>query len=157
MDRLERESLIEQYAAGYDEVIAALAGMTSEQLTSHPLAGKWSAAEIVHHLADSEMNSAIRLRRLLCETDPLIEAYDEAFYARHLGYNRREIEPALDALRGARATTLQIIRQMTEQDWQRVGRHTTHGRYGAEDWLRIYAVHAHNHAQQIRRLRESMA
>ncbi|HMV48224.1 MAG TPA: DinB family protein, partial [Blastocatellia bacterium] len=66
----ERQELIARYAAGYDEVAQALEGFTPEMLTAHPLPGKWSAAEIVQHLADSEMTSAIRLRRLLVEDKP---------------------------------------------------------------------------------------
>jgi hypothetical protein len=46
---------------------------------------------------------------------------------------------------------------MTEEDWKREGTHSESGSYTAEDWLRIYAEHAHNHAAQIQRLRESLA
>jgi len=46
---------------------------------------------------------------------------------------------------------------MTEDDWTREGWHTEHGRYTPEDWLRIYAAHAHNHAAQIGRLREALS
>jgi hypothetical protein len=42
---------------------------------------------------------------------------------------------------------------MTGDDWQIVGTHTESGRYTTEDWLRIYAGHAHDHAQQIKRSR----
>ena len=46
---------------------------------------------------------------------------------------------------------------MTEEDWQREGTHSESGSYTTEDWLRIYAAHAHNHAAQIGRLREALA
>jgi hypothetical protein len=152
----ERAALIEQYRAGYDEVRRSLEGFPDEHLSAHPLPGKWSAREIVQHLADSEMNSAIRLRKLLTEESPQIQGYDQEDYAARLGYNERDISPALDALRGARATSAQILDRMSEQDWSRVGTHTESGRYTAEDWLRIYAAHAHNHAAQIGRLRETL-
>jgi hypothetical protein len=38
---------------------------------------------------------------------------------------------------------------MPEDAWQRVGRHSESGRYGAEDWLTIYAEHLEVHAAQI--------
>jgi len=153
----ERQVLIAKYAAGYDEVTSALDGFTAEMLTAHPLPGKWSAAEIVQHLADSEMTSAIRLRRLLVEETPVIHGYDEALYATRLLYNERDIEPALEAFRAARSTTVQLLERMDEADWQRAGTHSESGHYGTEDWLRIYAAHAHNHAGQIQRLREALA
>jgi hypothetical protein len=150
----ERQELIARYADGYDEVVESLEGFPSEQLTAHPLPGKWSATEIVHHLADSEMTGALRLRQLLEEDSPTIYGYDQDNRAVRLKYNERDIAPALDALRGARAVTTQLLALMTEDDWQREGTHTESGRYTTEDWLKIYAAHAHNHASQIRRLKE---
>ena len=156
MTHEEIESLVAQYKAGYDEVARSLEGFPEEQLSAHPIPGKWSAREIVQHLADSEMNSAIRLRKLLTEDDAQIQGYDQENYAARLRYNERDIAPALDALRGARATTAQLLDQMTEEDWSRAGTHSESGRYTARDWLKIYAAHAHNHAAQIRRLREAL-
>jgi hypothetical protein len=153
----ERKELIARYAAGYDEVTSALEGFTAEMLTAHPLPGKWSAAEIAHHLADSEMMSAIRLRRLLVEDNPAIQGYPEAVYAERLVYNVRDIAPALEAFRAARATTVQLLERMTEEDWQRKGTHSESGAYGTQIWLKSYAAHAHDHAGQIRRLREALS
>jgi hypothetical protein len=152
----ERNQLIARYVSGYDEVVESLEGFPATSLNAHPLEGKWSAAEIVHHLADSEMTSAIRLRRLLVEDNPVIHGYDQEAFAKRLGYVDREIEPSLQALRGARSTTAQLLTRMSEDDWQREGVHTESGRYTVESWLRIYAAHAHDHAAQIRRLREAL-
>jgi hypothetical protein len=152
----ERNALVKQYAAGYDEVIDALNSFPAESLGAHPIPGKWSAREIVHHLGDSETTSAVRIRRLLCEEQPLIHGYDQDVFAQRLRYNERDMAPALEAFRYARATTVQLLGLMAEEDWQRTGTHSESGAYGAEDWLRIYAAHAHNHAAQIRRLREAL-
>ena len=152
----ERQALIEQYADGYSEVVKSLEGFPEDNLTAHPIEGKWSACEIVQHLADSEMTSAIRIRKLIAQERPAIEGYDQEAFAERLKYNERDIQPALDALRGARSTTTQLLRMLTEEDWQREGYHPEHAAYTAEDWLRIYAAHAHNHAAQIRRLREAL-
>src|SRR3982750_4046910 len=105
----ERQQLIAQYEAGYREVAESLEGLTPEQLTAYPISGKWSACEIVQHLADSEMNSAIRLRRLLMEERPILHAYDQDDYALRLKYNERDMAPALELFRGARSTTAQLL------------------------------------------------
>src|SRR5688500_1528571 len=105
MTQNERNELIAKYAAGYEEVISALGGFPKDKLAANLIPGKWSAAEIVQHLADSEMTSAIRLRRLLVEDHPVIHGYDQDLYATRFRYNDRDIAPALDAFRGARATT----------------------------------------------------
>ena len=153
----ERNALIKQYAEGYDEVIDALNGFPAESLGAHPLTGKWSAREIVHHLGDSETTSAGRIRKLLVEEDPVIQGYDQDQFATRLRYNERDMGPALEAFHSARATTVQLLALMSDADWQRSGTHTESGRYTVEDWLRIYAAHAHNHAAQIRRLRDALS
>lgn len=156
MNSQERQELIAQYKEGYNEVVRALDGFPANSLTAHPTPGKWSAAEIVHHLADSETISGHRLRRLLAEDHPLIQGYDQDVYAARLNYNNREMAPALEALRSARATTAQLFEFMSEPDWQREGTHSESGSYSVEDWLKIYAAHGHNHAAQIRRLHEAL-
>jgi DinB superfamily len=152
----ERKDLIAKYAAGYEEVINALKEFPEDSLGAHPIPGKWSAREIVHHLGDSESFSAARIRKLLVEDNAVIQGYDQDAYANKLRYNERDMAPALDAFRLARETTMQLLDLMTEDDWQREGTHTESGRYTMEDWLKIYAAHAHNHAAQIRRLREAL-
>jgi len=156
MNTEERQQLIAEYKAGADEVMQALEGFPAGKLHAHPIEGKWSAAEIVHHLGDSETTSGLRLRRLLSEDHPLIQGYDQDVYARELRYNEREIGPSLDLFRSTRATTAQLFDFMTDEDWHREGTHSESGSYSAEDWLKIYAAHGHNHAAQIRRLREAL-
>ena len=153
----ERKELIATYAAGYDEVMNALNGFPIESLAAHPIPGKWSAREIVHHLGDSETTSAGRLRKLLVDDNPTIQGYDQDKFATKLRYNERDMAPALEAFRSARETTGQLLELMNEDDWKRSGTHTESGPYSMEDWLKIYAAHAHNHAAQIRRLHEALA
>ncbi|MCJ7441025.1 MAG: DinB family protein [Thermoanaerobaculaceae bacterium] len=157
MTKEERDALIERYASGTAEVVSSLEGFPPDKLATRAFPGKWSAAEIVHHLADSEMTSAIRLRRLLAEERPVIHGYDQEAFATRLRYAARDISPALDALRSARATTTQLLRTMSDEEWRAPGWHTEIGLYTAERWLEIYAQHAHGHAEQIRRLRAALS
>ena len=147
-DRVTRDALVTKYKEGYAEVARALEGASDAELDRRPAPGKWTAREIVHHLADSEMTSAIRLRRLLAEDSPVIVGYDQEEFARRLHYDR-PIAASLDAFKAARATTGEILDRMTEEEWAREGTHSESGRYTLLQWLRIYADHAHNHAVQI--------
>ena len=153
----ERRPLIDRYAGGYDAVRRELEGFPEARMTERPFPGKWTAREIVHHLADSESISAQRLRKLLTEDQAILQGYDQDLFAQKLNYNQRDHAPALEAFRAARATTVQLLEAMTEADWAREGVHSESGRYSVETWLEIYAAHAHNHAGQIRRLREALA
>ncbi len=151
MDTNERTRLIRQYRDGYRVVTEALDGVSDEEL-DHSASGEWTPRQIAHHLADSEMMSAIRIRRLLAEPEPVIYGYDEKGFAERLTGDR-PIQPSLEAMRWARETCAQLLDRMTEDDGRIVGTHTESGRYGTEDWLKIYAAHAHDHADQIKRAR----
>ena len=157
MDTARRNALIARYKQGYAEVAAALDGFPAEKLAARPFEGKWSAAEIVHHLADSETQSGIRLRKLLAEAHPVFQGYDQDTWARLLHYQERPIEPSLVAFRAARETTAQLLERMSEPEWRRLGWHSDAGSYHTERWLEIYAEHAHQHAEQIRRLKAALA
>jgi hypothetical protein len=150
MDEVRRAGLVAQYEAGPAVLRAAVDGLTEEELDRRPADGGWTPREVVHHCADSEMTSAIRLRRLIAEEDPLIVGYDGDAFARRLHYADRPIEPALAAVEAARSTTAQILRGLSGPDWSRTGTHSESGAYGVEQWLEVYAVHCHDHADQIR-------
>jgi hypothetical protein len=156
MDHQRRSELIARYKDGYREVAAALQGASDRELDSKPAPGKWSAREIVHHLADSEMTSAVRLRLLVVEENASIRPYDEKEFATRLHYDR-PIENSLLAFQAARLSTGELLDAMTDTDFAKRGTHPEHGSYGVERWLEIYAEHAHNHADQIRRARASAA
>jgi hypothetical protein len=149
MDTETRKKLVDQYKEGYRVVSEALVGATDEELDARPAPGKWSAREIVHHLADSEMTSAIRLRTLIAVDNPPIYGYDQDEFARRLHYDR-PLEASLEAFKGARRSTAELLDRLTEAEWLREGTHTEHGRYDVARWLEIYAAHAHQHADQIK-------
>jgi hypothetical protein len=133
-------------------VVAALEGATDAELDARPGPGKWTAREIVHHLADSEMTSAIRLRLLVAEENAAIRGYDEKTFAKRLHYDR-PIASSLLAFQAARSATGDLLDRMTDADFAKQGTHSEHGSYGVDRWLEIYADHAHTHADQIRRAR----
>jgi DinB superfamily len=150
-----RDALIERYAAGVVTVERALDGASDEELDRIPPGG-WSARMVVHHLADSEANSYIRLRKLLAEDDPQIQGYDEATFAQVLHYDR-PIETSLAVFAAVRASSGDLLRRLGPQDWGRAGTHSQSGPYTMDDWLEIYADHAIDHADQITRARDGRA
>ena len=150
----ERKKLIDQYRAGYAAVSEALIKITPEELEFKPGPGKWSVRDIIHHLADSEMTAAVRLRFLLAQDRPTIQRYDQDEFARRLHYDRPH-EASLELFRVARQSTAEILDRLTPAEWIREGMHTEAGPYGVEAWLKTYSEHAHKHARQIRVAREA--
>ena len=152
MEEKQRTELLQKYRSGHQAVVDAVANMREEELDHSPGDGDWTPRQIVHHIADSEMTSAIRLRKLVAEDNPTIEGYDEKVFADSLTRDR-PIEPSLNAVRWARESTLQILERLTEDEWKKAGTHTELGPYSVERWLEVYANHCHDHASQIKKAR----
>ena len=152
MDEATRKALIAQYRDGYATVAETLLKITDEELDARPAPGKWTVREIVHHLGDSEMIAAVRLRMLLGQDRPTIQGYDQDEFARRLKYDRPHAT-SLELFRYARESSAELLERLTPADWQRAGTHTELGPYSVDKWLEIYAAHAHKHATQIRAAR----
>jgi len=152
----ERAALVTQYGRGYAEIAAALEGATDAELDHVPTGVGWTARQIVHHLADGEATSYVRLRRLLAEDRPVIQAYDEEEFARRLRYDR-PIAASLAVIAAVRQSSADLLATLTEDDWRRQGVHSESGPYSITTWLEIYAAHGRDHAAQIRRARQGLA
>jgi DinB superfamily len=155
MTSAERFELIDRYKQGYAEVTRALAGIAPEELDWKPAKSEWSAREVVHHLADSEMIAAVRLRRMLIADDAQLWRYDPDELAVRFTYAKRPLEAAMALFQGVRAYTAELLDRMTEADWAKAGMPTPTGEYSTARWLQSYGPHAHEHAEQIRNNRDS--
>lgn len=148
MDKQERDDLIAQYRDGYTAVSEAVLRISQEELNARPAPNRWSPCEIIHHLADSELLAAVRLRLLLAEDRPAIQAVDPDAFARRLHYDR-PYESSLELFQLVRQSTAELLDRLSPEDWLREGVHSELGAYSVERWLRTYARHAHRHARQI--------
>ncbi len=151
LDEASRGALVAKYAEGPARLRTAWASVPEEARQWRPGPGKWSAHEIVVHCADSETNAAQRIRYVLAEKDTMIVGYDQEAWARDFDYHAHPVEIALQTVEAVRANTVALLRRLPDTAWSKVGRHSEHGRYSAEDWLASYAEHLHNHAGQIER------
>ena len=151
----EKQRLIGLYAKGYDEVMDALDGITDAEWDKREAAGEWSVREIVHHLGDSEMNAASRIRMLVADESPVIQGYDQDGWTRKLYIADRPLDASVIAFKAARDATLPLLQLMTEEDWAKSGLHTEAGKITSLTWLTMYGPHAHDHANQIRRARRA--
>ena len=148
---MQRDELIRRYEEGPARLAIAVEQVSEAELDYRPADGGWSAREVVHHTADSELTSAIRLRKLLAEDDARIDGYDEMEFSRRLHYRERPIASSLSAVRAARESSASLLACVSDADWDRTGVHSESGPYSVTTWLEIYAAHCHDHADQIDR------
>lgn len=153
MDRPTCDALIQRYEDGPGLLEAALAEVPREALQWRPAPGKWSVHEVVCHCADSETNSAMRIRYLVGEDAAAIQGYDQDRWAQRFGYHAMPLDLALDQVVMVRRWTTDFIRRLPDAAWDRAGSHSEMSgvTYTAAMWLEIYAEHLEVHARQIRR------
>jgi hypothetical protein len=151
----ERLRLIESYEAGYGDVLAALEGITDDEWDAREAPGEWCPREVVHHLGDSEMDGAGRIRMIVAEREPRLTGWDADRWAALLYSEQRPVVASLAGFKGAREATLPLLRLLTDEQWRRVGQHSEFGAMSGDDWLAFYGLHAQDHAAQIHRARSA--
>ena len=149
-DTLRRELIekIRHLPALLEEVVCDL---SDEQLHTPYLAGEWTVGQNVHHLADSHLNSFIRLKLILTEDRPPLKGYDQALWAEMADERNTPIESSLTILRGLHHRWVVLFESLQDSDWQRVGMHSESGEMSVDDLLSYYAQHGEGHIDQIQR------
>ncbi len=147
-DRIEA---IERIRRLPEQVEAMVAGLSPEELTARPLAGEWSIAQNVHHLADSHINSYVRCKLMATEENPALKPYDEAAWARFADGSSPDLSDSLALLKALHARWVLFWETLPEEAWQRTGFHPESGEVTLARQLDLYVSHGEAHLDQIRR------
>jgi uncharacterized damage-inducible protein DinB len=135
---------------------SAIAGLTAGQLRTPEMAGKWSIAHVLRHLADSEVVWGWRMRLILAQDRPPLTGYDQDQWADRLHYADADAGDSIDALRVLRRDNLKLIERATPEDMQRVGVHSERGEESAGYLMHLYAGHDLLHLSQIDRIKAAI-
>ncbi len=142
----------EQFEGSTQFFADTVTALSDSDLDRHQPDG-WSPRQVIHHVADSETQSYLRLRRLVAEPDgSLIQGYDEGVWAENktLGYKDLPVENSFAVFLSVRAASLDIIKRLSEKDMEKYGEHSESGRYTVQKWLNSYTKHPRDHADQIK-------
>lgn len=135
---------------------AALAGLTEEQLDTPYRDGGWTVRQVIHHLADSHLNSYVRTRLALTEETPTIKAYDETQWAELEDARRAPVEVSLALLESLHDRWVRLLRSLQPEDFARQFKHPERGAMSLDANLAIYSWHGQHHTAHITGLRERM-
>ena len=152
----ERASMIDTVASLPRSIRAAVHGLSDAQLDTPYRDGGWTVRQVVHHVADSHMNAAVRFRLALTEESPTIRPYDEGAWAELPDARTLALAPSLQLLEGLHARWVHLLRGMTDGQYARTLIHPVNGQLSLSDMLRVYEWHCRHHVAHITRLRERM-
>jgi hypothetical protein len=151
-----RPGLIEQIAAAPGMVGRAIEGLDDRQLDTPYRPGGWTVRQVVHHLPDSHMNSYMRFRLALTENEPTVKPYDEAKWVELHDAQTLPPGPSLALLENLHLRWVELLRRMTDADFQRTFRHPEIGLVRLDTNLALYAWHGRHHTAHITGLRQRM-
>ena len=146
---LSHREAVERYAAGAQAPAQAVAGLTREQLISHPVPGRWSIQQVVLHLLDVDLIGSYRMKRLIAEDNPTFDLFDEVAFSRRLWYEEQDAAAAVEAFRLNRLLTADVLRRLSDDDFERVGQHGEVGSVSIGQLVRLYAHHVNHHMKFV--------
>lgn len=134
----------------------AVATLSRDQLRRPETAGKWSIAQVLRHLADTDVVWGWRMRLILAQERPAITGFDQDLWAERLGYADADPNESLETFAVLRRDNLRLIERATPDDLERVGVHAERGEESAGYLIRLYAGHDLMHLAQIDRIAKSV-
>ncbi len=137
--------MIDVYELCAEEVSRAVQGLTVDELKARPIPGKWSALEVVCHLADTDIYFTDRIERTLALDNPLLMGVDERPYPEKLQFQEQPIEEELELMTVLRRRTARILRRQPESVWSRTGVHSGAGLCTLRDLVAKAVGHVHHH------------
>ena len=155
-DALSVADLISAYERGVEELRAAVAGLTGEQLRSRPVAGRWSTLEVVCHLADAEQFFADRLKRTAAMDRPLLLGADGPRYPEPLRYQDHDLQQELDLVAATRLQAARTLRLVAPDAWGRTAAHSETGLVTLRQLLRHAINHLSHHLRFVAEKRAAM-
>ena len=142
-------SILQSTPARIGELIS---DRTPADLQWTPEPGRWSVAQIVSHLADSEIVLAYRLRMTLSQPGTAIQPYDQNRWTAALHRHTSGARDSLALISAVRQSTVAILRGLDDEELDRYGVHAERGKESIRHLIKLHAGHDLNHLAQIEKL-----
>ena len=146
----ERQELIRQLEETPAELRRAYEQLPTGGVDMPYRPGGWTARQVIHHVPESHMNSYLRFKYAMTETEPTIKPYDEATWAVQPDVASTPPEVSLDLLEALHRRWVAFLRTMKDDDWKRTFRHPEIGVVTLDRTLGLYAWHGRHHVGHLR-------
>ncbi len=131
---------------------ALLEGSSREKWRTRPEPGRWSAAEVLAHLADAEIVTGWRIRSVLATDGVPLQAFDQDVWADAFKYADIDPSESLATFTAARQSLLSLLTRVDPSRRSHHGLHSERGKEPIAHLVQLYAGHDLNHVKQIEAL-----
>lgn len=145
------QELLQTYSANAQAFIAAARAIPESKLSIRPTQGEWSAAFIIHHIADAELQFGVRYANTLADDNPAIIPFDEEKLPIALKYELRSVAVSRSAFEGAHNLNYEILRNASAEDWNRTSVHPEKGQVHLTSLVKLSGAHIGGHIEQLRK------
>jgi uncharacterized damage-inducible protein DinB len=152
----QRLALVEELALAPAALREAVSGLSPGQLDTTYRPDGWTVRQVVHHVADAQMNWYVRTKLTLTEDEPLVKPYDEARWAETAEARTGPLEPSLSLLDALYRRWTALFRSLTDDQWNRRMVHPERGVLVLDATLPMMVWHGRHHTAQITALRQRM-
>ena len=154
LGQLEGQDPLKIQAATAKKLGRLIQRASAAKLRKRPAPEKWSAGEILAHLADCEIVTGWRIRQILGAPGTPIQAFDQDAWSIAGHYEKRDARKSLEQFRVIREANLALLRLLTPQQKKYHGIHAERGTETIEHVASMMAGHDVNHTKQVERILE---
>ncbi|WP_445755916.1 YfiT family bacillithiol transferase [Polaribacter sp.] len=131
-------------------LLSVVENLTDVQLDTPYRPDGWTIRQVIHHCADSHMNSLTRLKLALTENQPTIKPYYEERWAELFDTKNMPIEPSLKMISGIHERWVVLLNNLTEDQYARTFINPEHGKtFRVDENIGVYAWHCNHHLAHI--------
>jgi len=146
----EQVSILQETARKISECFSSF----GSRIDFKPAPEKWSARQILHHLTDSEVVLAYRLRTILSDQNPKMPGFDQNLWAATLAPELEELALMKSCFEANRNLTIRLLKKIPAALWEKKGVHEEAGEMRTYDLVVRNTKHCLSHLQQLEKLEE---
>ena len=141
---------VEDIALFPSRLIRLTAKLSESDIEKTYREGSWTIRQVVHHCADSHMNSLVRFKWTLTEDTPEIKAYYEDRWA-VLADSKMPLSISLTFLEALHQKWVYLLKSLDANDLKKSFIHPEHGKqFTLAENIGVYAWHCNHHLAHIR-------
>lgn len=130
----------------------AIKGRSTKVLYTRPAPSMWSVAEIVAHLAETEIVLGWRYRTIVEKSGVTLQPFEQDDWAKNSRYEQSNIHAMADLYAALRKANIAFLRGLTKSQWKQYGMHQERGKETIAHIVKLEAGHDINHFKQIQRI-----